>query len=119
MLVLLLIGLVHGLLVWWGDILASYAICGFALILFRKRTQRTVMIWAQIMYWILPLILVGFYMMSVVREIAWDDYDTAVPAFVTMLAMPFTWSITNGIGAGFITYAVLKLLNGKGVGCTG
>jgi adenine/guanine/hypoxanthine permease len=32
---------------------------------------------------------------------------------VTMLAMPFTWSITNGIGAGFVTYSAIKLLNGK------
>ena len=45
------------------------------------------------------LIIVGFYMMSVAREIAWDDYEEAIPAFVTMLVMPFTWSITNGIGA--------------------
>jgi AGZA family xanthine/uracil permease-like MFS transporter len=60
------------------------------------------------------LILVGFYMMTIVREIPWDDYEEAVPAFVTMMAMPYTWSITNGIGAGFITYAAIKLLNGKG-----
>jgi AGZA family xanthine/uracil permease-like MFS transporter len=60
------------------------------------------------------LILVGFYMMGIAREIAWDDYEEAVPAFVTMLAMPFTWSITNGIGAGFITYTAIKLLNGRG-----
>ncbi len=60
------------------------------------------------------LILVGFYMMSLAREIPWDDYEEAVPAFVTMLVMPFTWSITNGIGAGFITYAAIKLLNGRG-----
>jgi AGZA family xanthine/uracil permease-like MFS transporter len=60
------------------------------------------------------LILVGFYMMAVARDIAWHEYEEAVPAFVTMLAMPFTWSITNGIGAGFVTYAALKLLNGRG-----
>jgi AGZA family xanthine/uracil permease-like MFS transporter len=59
------------------------------------------------------LILVGFYMMSVVREIAWNDYDDAVPAFVTMLVMPFTWSITNGIGAGFIVYVALRVLSGR------
>jgi AGZA family xanthine/uracil permease-like MFS transporter len=60
------------------------------------------------------LILVGFYMMTVAREIPWNDYEDAVPAFVTMLTMPFTWSITNGIGVGFITYAAIKLLNGRG-----
>jgi AGZA family xanthine/uracil permease-like MFS transporter len=59
------------------------------------------------------LILVGFYMMAVVRDIAWDDHEEAVPAFVTMLVMPFTWSITNGIGAGFITWAAVKVLAGK------
>jgi AGZA family xanthine/uracil permease-like MFS transporter len=59
------------------------------------------------------LILVGFYMMSVVRELPWDRYEEAVPAFVTMLVMPFTWSITNGIGAGFVTYVAIKVLAGK------
>jgi AGZA family xanthine/uracil permease-like MFS transporter len=60
------------------------------------------------------LIIVGFFMMSIVRDIPWDDYEEAIPAFMTMLAMPFTWSITSGIGAGFITYTVIKLLRGKG-----
>ncbi len=60
------------------------------------------------------LILVGFYMMSIAREIAWGDYEEAVPAFVTMLAMPFTWSITNGIGAGFVTWTAIKVLGGQG-----
>jgi len=59
------------------------------------------------------LIIVGFYMMSVARDLPWDDYEEAIPAFVTMLAMPFTWSITNGIGAGFVTYTAIKLLSGK------
>lgn len=59
------------------------------------------------------LILVGLFMMTVARDIPWGDYEEAVPAFVTMLVMPFTWSITNGIGAGFITYTALKLLAGK------
>jgi AGZA family xanthine/uracil permease-like MFS transporter len=59
------------------------------------------------------LIIVGFYMMAIVRQIPWDDYEEAIPAFVTMLVMPFTWSITNGIGAGFLTYAAIKLLGGK------
>src|SRR6267142_668434 len=59
------------------------------------------------------LVIVGFYMMTVARDIAWDDYEDAIPAFVTMLVMPFTWSITNGIGAGFVTYVVVKVLNGR------
>jgi adenine/guanine/hypoxanthine permease len=60
------------------------------------------------------LVIVGFYMMSVARDIPWDDYGEAIPAFVTMLVMPFTWSITNGIGAGFVTFAAIKLLSGQG-----
>ncbi len=60
------------------------------------------------------LIIVGFYMITIVPEIPWGDAEEALPAFVTMLAMPFTWSITNGIGAGFVTYAAIKVLNGKG-----
>jgi AGZA family xanthine/uracil permease-like MFS transporter len=60
------------------------------------------------------LIIVGLFMMSIAREIPWDEPEEAVPAFVTMLVMPFTWSITNGIGAGFVSYAAIKVLNGKG-----
>ena len=60
------------------------------------------------------LIIVGFYMMALARDLPWDDYEEAIPAFVTMLAMPFTWSITNGIGAGFVTWTAIKVLNGKG-----
>jgi AGZA family xanthine/uracil permease-like MFS transporter len=59
------------------------------------------------------LIVVGFHMMGLARDIPWDDYEDAVPAFVTMLVMPFTWSITNGIGAGFVTYGAIRLLGGK------
>jgi AGZA family xanthine/uracil permease-like MFS transporter len=60
------------------------------------------------------LVIVGFYMMSVARDIPWDDYGDAIPAFVTMLVMPFTWSITNGIGAGFVTFAAIRVLSGQG-----
>src|SRR5262252_3721311 len=60
------------------------------------------------------LIIVGFFMMGIAKDVSWDDYDEAIPAFVTMLAMPFTWSITNGIGAGFVTYTAIKLLRGRG-----
>ncbi len=58
------------------------------------------------------LILVGYFMMTVAREIVWDDAEEALPAFVTMLVMPFTWSITNGIGAGFIAHVVIKVVTG-------
>ena len=59
------------------------------------------------------LIIVGFSMMTTARDIAWDDYEEAIPAFVTMLVMPFTWSITNGIGAGFVTHTAIKALAGR------
>jgi AGZA family xanthine/uracil permease-like MFS transporter len=59
------------------------------------------------------LIIVGLYMMSVAREIAWEELDDAIPAFATMLVMPFTWSITNGIGAGFVSYVAIRVLNGR------
>jgi adenine/guanine/hypoxanthine permease len=65
------------------------------------------------------LILVGFHMMSLARDIPWDEYEEAVPAFATMVVMPFTWSITNGIGAGFVTYGAVKLLGGRARGVPG
>jgi uncharacterized protein len=64
MAVLLVIGLLHSFLLWWGDILTSYAICGFLLMLFRKRSQRTVLWWGHIMYWLLPAMFWGFYVAS-------------------------------------------------------
>jgi len=58
--VLLLFGLLHGFLVWWGDILAPYALMGFALYLFRNRTQKSVARWAVGMYvWPLVPLLAG------------------------------------------------------------
>jgi AGZA family xanthine/uracil permease-like MFS transporter len=59
------------------------------------------------------LVLVGFLMMSQVTEIAWSDLDIAIPAFLTIVLMPFTYSITAGIGAGFIAYVVLKSVRAK------
>jgi AGZA family xanthine/uracil permease-like MFS transporter len=59
------------------------------------------------------LILVGFFMLSVIRELPWDDYAIAIPAFLEMIVMPFTYSITDGIGWGFISYTVIKLVTGR------
>lgn len=59
------------------------------------------------------LVLVGFLMMREVGSISWDDPTEAIPAFLTLTVMPFTYSITNGIGAGFVSYVVLKLLGGR------
>ncbi|WP_406372726.1 NCS2 family permease [Streptomyces sp. NBC_00647] len=61
------------------------------------------------------LIAVGFLIMShSIKEIDWADYTIAIPAFVTMMMMPFTYSITNGIGMGFIAFVVLRLAAGRG-----
>ncbi|MBD8606639.1 NCS2 family permease [Aeromicrobium sp. CFBP 8757] len=59
------------------------------------------------------LVLVGFLMMSQVKNIDWDDVEVAIPAFLTIAVMPFTYSITAGIGAGFIAYVVIKVVKGK------
>ena len=59
------------------------------------------------------LILVGFLMMQQVKAIDWDDLEIAIPAFLTIILMPFTYSITNGIGAGFLAYVLIKLVRGK------
>ena len=55
------------------------------------------------------LVVVGFLMMTQVKGIDWDDYEIAIPAFLTIVLMPFTYSITAGIGAGFISYVVIKV----------
>jgi adenine/guanine/hypoxanthine permease len=59
------------------------------------------------------LIVVGFLMATLVREIPFDDMEEGFPALITMALMPFTFSITNGIGAGFIAYAFIKVIRGK------
>ncbi len=59
------------------------------------------------------LVLVGFLMMQQVKDISWDDVEIALPAFLTIVLMPFTYSITVGIGAGFIAYVLIKLVKGK------
>jgi AGZA family xanthine/uracil permease-like MFS transporter len=59
------------------------------------------------------LVVVGFLMMTQVRGIDWDDMEIAIPAFLTIVLMPFTYSITVGIGAGFCTYVLIKAVRGK------
>lgn len=59
------------------------------------------------------LVLVGTMMMPGVRRIAWDDPTESIPAFLTMVMMPLTVSITDGIAFGFISYAVLKPATGR------
>jgi len=59
------------------------------------------------------LVLVGFLLMMQVRHIPWTDLDLAIPAFLAIVLMPFTFSITNGIGAGFIAYVAIKVARGR------
>ncbi|MET9339737.1 solute carrier family 23 protein [Nonomuraea sp. NPDC003804] len=59
------------------------------------------------------LVLVGALMMTAARKIEWDSLDPAIPAFLTIALMPFTYSITNGVGAGVIAYTVIKAARGR------
>jgi adenine/guanine/hypoxanthine permease len=59
------------------------------------------------------LVIVGALMISQVRHLVWDDLSLVIPAFLTIALMPFTYSITNGIGAGVISYVVLRLAVGR------
>jgi adenine/guanine/hypoxanthine permease len=59
------------------------------------------------------LIVVGFLMITAVRFIPWDDFDEAIPAFLTVLTLPLTFNISYGIGFGFIAYVLIKLSRGK------
>ena len=59
------------------------------------------------------LMFVAVLMMSGLAEIEWDDVTVAAPVVITALAMPFTYSIANGIAFGFISWTVIKLLSGR------
>ena len=59
------------------------------------------------------LIFVGFLMMRMVREIEWDRFDEAVPAFLILIGIPLTASISHGIGFGFIVFTLIKFVRGK------
>jgi len=59
------------------------------------------------------LIIVGFMMMTQIKGIDWDDLGIAIPAFLTIILMPFTYNISVGIGAGFVTYVVIRVIQGR------
>jgi AGZA family xanthine/uracil permease-like MFS transporter len=59
------------------------------------------------------LIIVGSLMMAVVAKIKWEVADEAIPAFVTMIAVPLTFSIANGLAIGFICYPLIKAFSGR------
>ncbi len=60
------------------------------------------------------LVIVGMFMLQGVRDIAWDDFPTAVSAGLTILTMPLTFSISEGIAVGFVVHALLMLGLGRG-----
>ena len=59
------------------------------------------------------LVVVGFLMMMQVTDIDWKSPEIALPAFLTIIMMPFSYSITNGIGAGFVSYLVIEVAQGR------
>jgi AGZA family xanthine/uracil permease-like MFS transporter len=59
------------------------------------------------------LVVVGVLMMAQVKDIDFDDFSIALPAFLTIVIMPFTYSIANGIGAGFISFVLLRTVSGR------
>ena len=59
------------------------------------------------------LVIVGLFMMETVKEIDFSDYTEAIPAFLTIIMMPFAYSIAEGIAFGIISYVVIKLFSGK------
>ena len=59
------------------------------------------------------LVLVGFLMMTSITKINFSDYTDAIPAFIAIIAMPFTYSISEGIAMGIISHVIIKVLGGK------
>jgi len=85
----------------------------FLLVLFLSPLARSVPPYATAP----ALLYVACLMTRGLAEIDWDDVTESAPAVVTALAMPLTFSIANGIGIGFITYAAVKLLSGRITAC--
>jgi len=59
------------------------------------------------------LIVVGFLMAGLIKGIDFDDFEEGFPALLTIVLMPLTFSITVGIGAGFVMYTIIKIIRGK------
>src|SRR5918994_4122342 len=59
------------------------------------------------------LVIVGYFMMKVIKDIDWRDPGAGIPILLTIIVMPFTFSITNGVGAGFLSYTVIQVLRGR------
>jgi len=86
------------------------AVC-FLLAMFFHPLIASIPVWATTP----ALIMVGYYMLSGIREIDWNDMPGSVAAFVTIISMPLAYSIATGVALGFATYALLSLLSGKKV----
>ncbi len=59
------------------------------------------------------LVIVGFLMMTQIKNIDWSDYGIGIPSFLAIILMPFTYNISVGIGAGFVSYVVIRLFQGR------
>jgi AGZA family xanthine/uracil permease-like MFS transporter len=59
------------------------------------------------------LVIVGALLMTQIKDLVWDDMSLVIPAFLTIALMPFTYSITNGIGAGVVTFVLLRSVSGR------
>jgi AGZA family xanthine/uracil permease-like MFS transporter len=60
------------------------------------------------------LVIVGAMMMRNVTKIDWQDYTESIPAFLTLIGIPLTYSIADGLALGFISYPLIKLFSGRG-----
>jgi AGZA family xanthine/uracil permease-like MFS transporter len=59
------------------------------------------------------LVIVGALMLELIRDVRWDEPGIGLPVLLTIVVMPLTYSITNGVGAGFVAYTVIALLRGR------
>ena len=59
------------------------------------------------------LVIVGLLMMEPIKNIPWDDYSESLPAFICLISMPLTYSISNGILLGMIAYVLMNIITGK------
>jgi AGZA family xanthine/uracil permease-like MFS transporter len=59
------------------------------------------------------LVIVGALMLELIRDMSWDEPGIGLPILLTIVVMPLTYSITNGVGAGFVSYSVISLLRGR------
>ena len=74
---LLVIGAAHAFLIWWGDILLTYAVMGFFLIVFRAQSQSSVFLWSMVLYWFPVMVMVGFFVVSLAGPVASPELPEA------------------------------------------